>query len=127
MHLVVGNLVHFSIRHCGYGQRCRTGSGLRRNRGARCLSIGSPNLNAFAERWVRLVKKECQTLLLFAEVSLERALTEFTSHYHSERPHQAKGNVLLFPPAQGAIAGASRSYVEKGLPACSSTTPAQHE
>ncbi len=60
----------------------------------------SPNLNAFAERWVRSVKEECLSrLILFGEVSLKRALTEFTAHYHTERPHQGKGNVLLFPPA----------------------------
>ena len=58
----------------------------------------SPNLNAFAERWVRSVKDECLgELILFGEGSLKRALTEFTEHCHSERPHQGKGNVLLFP------------------------------
>jgi putative transposase len=59
----------------------------------------SPNLNAFAERWVRSVKQECLSrLMLFGEGSLKRALTEFTQHYHSERNHQGKDNVLLFPP-----------------------------
>ena len=54
--------------------------------------------NAFAERWVRSVKQECLSkLILFGEGSLKRALTEFTAHYHSERPHQGKGNTLLFP------------------------------
>ena len=58
----------------------------------------SPNLNAFAERWVRSVKYECLTkLILFGERSLQRALAEFIEHYHSERNHQGKGNVLLFP------------------------------
>jgi putative transposase len=58
----------------------------------------SPNLNAFAERWVRSVKQECLSkLLLFGEGSLRRALTEFLEHYHAERNHQGKGNVLLFP------------------------------
>jgi putative transposase len=28
---------------------------------------------------------------------LRRALTEFVEHYHAERNHQGKGNVLLFP------------------------------
>jgi hypothetical protein len=38
----------------------------------------SPNLNAFAERWVRSVKEECLSkLILFGESSLRRALTEF--------------------------------------------------
>jgi transposase InsO family protein len=62
------------------------------------LPARSPNLNAFAERWVRSVKEECLSkLILFGESSLKRALTEFVTHYHSERPHQGKGNVLLFP------------------------------
>jgi putative transposase len=58
----------------------------------------SPNLNAFAERWVRSVKDECLSkLILFGESSLRRAVTEFIAHYHSERNHQGKGNSLLFP------------------------------
>ena len=58
----------------------------------------SPNLNAFAERWVRSAKQECLSrLILFGEGSLQRALTEFIAHFHSERNHQGKGNVLLFP------------------------------
>ena len=58
----------------------------------------SPNLNAFAERWVRSAKQECLSkLILFGEGSLRRALQEFVEHYHGERNHQGKGNVLLFP------------------------------
>jgi hypothetical protein len=49
----------------------------------------SPNLKAFAERWVRSVKQECLSkLILFGEVALHRALTEYTEHYHAERNHQ---------------------------------------
>ena len=56
--------------------------------------------NAFAERRVRSVKQECLSrLILFGEGSLRRALAEFLEHYHSERNHQGKGNILLFPPA----------------------------
>ncbi|HEX4169774.1 MAG TPA: hypothetical protein VHZ55_30280, partial [Bryobacteraceae bacterium] len=29
--------------------------------------------------------------------SLRRAVTQFVEHYHLERPHQGKGNQLLFP------------------------------
>jgi transposase InsO family protein len=58
----------------------------------------SPNLNAFAERWVRSVKEECLArLILFGEASLQQALHEYVTHYHHERNHQGKGNVLLFP------------------------------
>jgi len=62
------------------------------------LPARSPNLNAFAERWVRTIKTECLSkLILFGEVSLRRAVTQFLAHYHAERPHQGKGNQLLFP------------------------------
>jgi hypothetical protein len=60
----------------------------------------SPNLNAFAERWVRSVKRECLSkLILFGEGPLSRTLAEFSMHYHGERNHQGKGNKLLFPDA----------------------------
>jgi putative transposase len=62
------------------------------------LPAKSPNLNAFAERWVRSVKQECLSkLILFGEGSLSRVLTEYSRHYHHERNHQGKGNRLLFP------------------------------
>jgi putative transposase len=67
------------------------------------LPARSPNLNAYAERWVRSVKNEALSrLILFGERSLQHALTEYVAHYHAERPHQGKDNVLLFPvPTQG--------------------------
>ena len=62
------------------------------------LPARSPNLNAYAERWVRSVKEECLSkVVLFGERSLRRALSEYVEHYHAERNHQGKGNVLLFP------------------------------
>jgi putative transposase len=62
------------------------------------LPARSPNLNAYAERWVRSVKDECLSkVILFGERSLRRALSEYVEHYHAERNHQGKGNVLLFP------------------------------
>jgi hypothetical protein len=65
----------------------------------------SPNLNAFAERFVRTVKEECLSrLLLFGVPSLRRALDEFVSHYHEERNHQGLGNALLFPNALSPMA-----------------------
>jgi transposase InsO family protein len=72
--------------------------------GIKCLRLPphSPNLNAFAERWVRSVKQECLSkLILFGEASLRRALAEFVAHYHSERNHQGKANALLCPPRAG--------------------------
>jgi putative transposase len=60
------------------------------------LPAKSPNLNAFAERWVRSVKEECLSkLILFGERSLKRALHHYELHYHQERNHQGKDNMLL--------------------------------
>ena len=54
-------------------------------------------MNAYAERWVRSVKEECLSkVILFGERSLRRALSEYVEHYHAERNHQGKSNVLLF-------------------------------
>jgi transposase InsO family protein len=67
----------------------------------------SPNLNAYAERWVRSVKEECLSrLILFGEASLCHALTQYVQHFHHERNHQGKGNVLLFPAVSQDIAPA---------------------
>jgi transposase InsO family protein len=61
----------------------------------------SPNLNAYAERWVRSVKEECLSRqILFGEASLWHALHQYMEHYHHERNHQGKGNVLLLPPSR---------------------------
>jgi putative transposase len=47
------------------------------------LPARSPNLNAFAERWVRSAKEECLSkLILFGEGPLSRTLAEFSAHYH---------------------------------------------
>ena len=69
------------------------------------LPARSPNLNAFAERWVLSVKSECfSKVILFGEAALRRSLTEFVAHYHIERNHQGKENVILFPETTGGDA-----------------------
>jgi hypothetical protein len=41
--------------------------------------------------------------ILFGERSLRRALQQYTAHYHEERNHQGRQNLLLFPrPSAGA-------------------------
>jgi hypothetical protein len=68
--------------------------------GVECTPIParSPNLNAHAERWVRSIKEECLSkLILFGEKSLQRVVSNFLEHYHQERNHQGKDNLLLFP------------------------------
>ena len=56
----------------------------------------SPNLNAYAERFVRSIKEECLNRMIFiGEASMRRALCEFMAHYHAERNHQGLGNWLI--------------------------------
>jgi len=56
----------------------------------------SPNLNAYAERFVRTIKESClDRLILFGEDSLRNAVREFLTHYHTERNHQGLGNRLI--------------------------------
>jgi transposase InsO family protein len=60
----------------------------------------SPNLNSYAERFVRSIKEECLSrLIFFGAASLRRAITQYLSHYHRERNHQGLGNRLLQPGA----------------------------
>ena len=70
--------------------------------GVKCLPLParSPNLNAFAERWVRSIKEECLSqLILFGEKSLQSVVSNYLAHYHQERNHQGKDNLLPFPVA----------------------------
>ncbi len=58
----------------------------------------SPNLNAYAERFVRTIKESCLShMIFFGEGSLRRAIREFLQHYHHERNHQGLGNRLIDP------------------------------
>ena len=62
------------------------------------LPAWSPNLNAFAERFVESAKSEClEQLVLLGEGHLRAAVREFVLHYHEERPHQGLGNEIIAP------------------------------
>jgi transposase InsO family protein len=57
----------------------------------------APNANAYAERWVGAVRRECLDWLLIASRrQLERVLRVCVEHYNTHRPHRALG---LKPPA----------------------------
>ncbi len=56
----------------------------------------SPNLNAFAERFVLSIKSEClNRFVILGERHLRRAIAEYVEHYHQERTHQGLGNRLI--------------------------------
>ena len=75
----------------------------------------SPNLNAHAERWVRSVKDECLSkLILFGAPALRTALQAYTEHFHGERNHQGKDNLLLFPNEEACETGPVRCHERLG-------------
>jgi transposase InsO family protein len=56
----------------------------------------SPNLNAYAERFVRSIKTECLAQIIpLGERHLRHAVKEYTEHYHLERNHQGLDNRLI--------------------------------
>ena len=58
----------------------------------------SPNLNAYAERFVKTIKESClERMILFGEDSLRNAVHHFVEHYHLERNHQGLDNRLITP------------------------------
>ncbi len=58
----------------------------------------SPNLNAYAEHFVRTIKESClERMIFFGENALRSAIREFVTHYHFERNHQGLGNRLIIP------------------------------
>ena len=97
----VGFLVdHRYLIHDRDGKYCPAFDGTLTDGGVTPVQLPprSPNLNAHAERWVRSVKDECLSkLILFGEPALRTALRAYTEHFHGERNHQGKDNLLLFP------------------------------
>lgn len=75
----------------------------------------SPNCNAFAERWVRTVKRELIRRCRFLDYGgLRWVLREFVEHYNTERPHQGIGNR---PLANNAVADAATQKSVAGFKA----------
>ncbi|XHR30972.1 MAG: integrase core domain-containing protein [Chthoniobacteraceae bacterium] len=57
------------------------------------LPYRSPNLNAFAERYVQSIKQEClDQFVVFGEGHLQYLVREYEQHYNTVRPHQGIEN-----------------------------------
>ena len=62
----------------------------------------SPNLNAYAERFVLSIKSEClNRMIIFGERHLRHVINEYVEHYHKERNHQGLSNRLIMPESSG--------------------------
>lgn len=54
--------------------------------------VWAPRANAFAERWVGTVRREClDRMLTLSRRHLESTLRTYTDHYNGHRPHRALG------------------------------------
>jgi hypothetical protein len=78
------------------------------------LPARSPNLNAYAERWVRSVKEECLSkVILFGERSLRHALAESSSITTANEIIKAKTMSCCFP-GRGRLPMSALYNVENG-------------
>ena len=91
------------------GKFCPAFRKILKDEGARPLLLPprSPNLNAYIERFMRSLKSESLSrMIFFGEKSLRRAVTAFLEHYHAERNHQGLDNQLIEPGDEvGSVAG----------------------
>ena len=70
------------------------------------LPARSPNLNSYAERWVRSVRSECLSRVIpLGERHLRHLLSEYLIHFHQERNHQGLDNRIIEPPAANTNGG----------------------
>jgi hypothetical protein len=70
------------------------------------LPSRSPNLNAFAERFVLSVKSErLDRVIPLGERHLRHLLAEYVEHYPLERNHQGLGNKIIEPIPANTNAG----------------------
>jgi putative transposase len=62
--------------------------------------IRAPNANAYAERWVGTLRREClDRILIVSRRQLEHVLRVYTAHYNRHRPHRS---LSLRPPDESA-------------------------
>jgi hypothetical protein len=77
--------------------------------------IRAPRANAFAERFVRTVRRErLDHILIYGRRHLERVLQTHVAHYLEERPHQGLSLEVPAGIRTPLVRGAPRTPVERG-------------
>jgi putative transposase len=99
-------------QYCPAFQQLINAAGVKRVR----LPPRSPHLKDYAEPWVRSVKEAyLSRLILFGDASLRHALMEYVEHFHHERNHQGKGNVLYLPSSSPRRKGENSAQCRERL------------
>jgi len=82
----------------------------------------APRANAYAERWVRSVRREClDRTLIHGERHLLATLRTYVAHYNDHRPHQGRNQLppntdqAPAPPLDLAAARVKRRTILGGL------------
>lgn len=84
--------------HDGDTKFCEQFKRILRDAGIECKKTlpYCPDMNAYAERWIRSIRSEClDHVILLGEGSLRRAVSQYVEHYNTERPHQGVDNQVL--------------------------------
>jgi transposase InsO family protein len=98
------HLIHDrDTKYCAMFRKVLEDVGISMVRLPRC----SPNLNAYAERFVRSIKEECLSRMIFINSKqLRWTIDQYLEHYHTERNHQGLSNQIIEPDESvGEIAG----------------------
>lgn len=75
----------------------------------------SPKANAFCERLIGTIRRECLDYLIpFNERHLRRTVKEFAQYYNRGRPHSALGPGIPEPPQAKVPAGPHRHKLPEG-------------
>jgi putative transposase len=52
--------------------------------------VRAPRANAYAERWIGTIRREClDRLLIVNEGHLRRVIEQYVEHYNTHRPHRS--------------------------------------
>jgi transposase InsO family protein len=66
--------------------------------------VRAPRANAYAERWVGTVRREClDRMLVVGRRHLVSVLGEYADHYNGHRPHRALGQAPPLGPGEPMV------------------------
>jgi transposase InsO family protein len=73
-------------------------------------------MNAYAERFVRSVRREClDRFVIFIQTRLRRVVGSYIDYYNNYRPHQGLHGIPNAPPEQPATGEIRKKPLVAGL------------